>query len=238
MKLNADVGEGAWTDEALMPWIDWANIACGEHAGGTEEMKRTVALAMTHGVIIGAHPGYPDRDNFGRISIPMAPGDITRLVADQVENLNTICQLMGAQVAYIKPHGALYHDMMQHPHVFEEILHAASGPSNPLPVAVMAQAGEARLQHPLQSENVPLVFEAFADRAYAQGGGLMDRAQAGAVFDSVGPILAQVQHIVNHNSVTTANDTSLAIKADSICVHGDNPASIAAIHQIFHLLHP
>ena len=99
MKLNADVGEGTGSDDALMPWIDCANIACGGHAGGPDEMRRTVALALTHDVSIGAHPGYPDPENFGRVSLVLPPEEITALVHEQIDRLDAVCRDLGAEIA-------------------------------------------------------------------------------------------------------------------------------------------
>ncbi|MCP5537180.1 MAG: 5-oxoprolinase subunit PxpA [Akkermansiaceae bacterium] len=233
MKLNADVGEGMGNDEALFRWIDMANIACGYHAGDTGLMARTVDLAVTYGVAVGAHPGYRDREGFGRRSVAHLPGEIERLVLDQVEALDAVCREQGTQVQYVKPHGALYHDMMQRMDVLEEILQALCKLAGKIPLMVMARTQDAAEKLLALKFGVPLLFEAFADRAYTDDGTLVDRSLEGAVFTTPGPMIAQARQIASQGSVTTASGKVLPLRADSICVHGDNEASIAAAKQIY-----
>lgn len=236
MKLNADVGEGAGHDEALFRWIDLANIACGGHAGGPEMMQRSVDLAMTYGVTVGAHPGYRDRENFGRKSCSLQPGQVRGLVTSQVSALAEACRQHGTAVAYIKPHGGLYHDMMQRADVFEEILEAVSEFPNPLPVMVMARPDDKVMKQLAEKFEVPLLFEAFADRAYMDDGQLVDRRQEGAVYESTQKMLNQVMRLVRDGSVTTISGKALPLRADTICVHGDNEAAVAAAKEIYQAL--
>ncbi|MEJ6572822.1 MAG: 5-oxoprolinase subunit PxpA [Akkermansiaceae bacterium] len=233
MKLNADVGEGVGDDEALCRWIGMANVACGYHAGDLQVMTRTVDLAVTYGVVVGAHPGYRDREAFGRRSIAHLPGEIESLVVDQVEALSLVCQELGTRVEYIKPHGALYHDMMDRIDVFEEILQAACNFSDSVPVMIMARGDNEKHQLMGKKYGVSLLFEAFADRAYTDDGGLMDRAFDGALYSSPDQMVEQAIQIATQGTVTSAEGKTLALNADTICVHGDNPASIAAAKQIY-----
>ncbi|MFK7909766.1 MAG: 5-oxoprolinase subunit PxpA [Akkermansiaceae bacterium] len=236
MKLNADVGEGAGHDEALFRWIDLANIACGGHAGSVDEMRSTVDLAMTYGVAVGAHPGYPDRENFGRKSMPMQAGEIKAIITDQVGALGEVCRELGAVMTYVKPHGALYHDMMRGADVLEEIVEAVAEFSNPLPIMVMAKLDNSLQKQVAGKFEVPLLFEAFADRAYTDEGELMDRSLEGSVHDSSKKMITQAMQLTRDGSVTSVSGRKLPFKVDTICVHGDNEASVAAAKEIYQAL--
>lgn len=236
MKLNADVGEGVGNDAALFQWISMANIACGYHAGDVATMAATVQLAVRYGVAVGAHPGYRDRENFGRRSIPYLPGEITRLVTEQVESLELICQQEGTRVVYIKPHGALYHDMMAREHIYEEILQAVADLPHRLALMIQARRENDNDQKIAERYGVALLFEAFADRAYTVEGELQDRSIDGAVFSSQDQMIDQVVQLRDQGSVITVSGEILPLKADSICVHGDNEASIEAAKNLYQLL--
>lgn len=232
MKLNADVGEGMGDDKALFEWIDMANVACGAHAGGEEEMLATVDLAMSYGVAVGAHPGYPDRDGFGRHSMDLSPGEIGRLVIEQVEALDGICDRLGTRVQYVKPHGALYHDMTASLEVYEAILQAVAWLSDSRALMVMARGGDERDRKLASKHGVPLLFEAFADRAYTSDGCLLDRAENGAVYTDARHMVEQVSELVEYGRVTSHCGKKISMVADTVCVHGDNVASIEAAKQI------
>ncbi|NWK55221.1 5-oxoprolinase subunit PxpA [Verrucomicrobiaceae bacterium N1E253] len=237
MKLNADVGEGfgPWSvgdDAALMPYLDMANIACGFHASDPDGMDRTVCLALDHGVMVGAHPGYRDLEGFGRRSIPHEAESITRLVAYQVGALQAICDLHGAQVEYVKPHGALYHDMMRCEATFEAVLTAvAAMPGHPA-LMILAGAQNEKRKQMAECHQVPLLMEAFADRAYSDGGSLLPRGQPGAVYASTQQMVDQVMQIKTSGTVTSVNGREFPLSADTVCVHGDNAESIAAVARI------
>lgn len=240
MQLNCDMGEsfGPWqmgNDQAVMPWIDMANIACGFHASDPDTMSDTVKQAVGCGVTIGAHPGYNDKTGFGRRPIPHSPESITWLVAYQVGALDAICQQHGTRVKYIKPHGALYHGMMNNPEVFEAIVIAAANLD--FRPALMIQAlNSDEPQKALQKKtadrySVPLIYEAYADRAYDDHGLLVSRSLPGAVHRDSSAILQQVRSLLS-GEVNTVSGKRLKLKADSLCVHGDNPDAIALIQQI------
>lgn len=155
MKLNCDMGEsfGCWSmgnDAAVMPWVDMANIACGFHASDPDNMVATIALAVSRHVEIGAHPGYDDKIGFGRRSIPHSSESISALVAYQVGALEALCQLQGAHVSYVKPHGALYNDMMKTPVIFQAILAAVAGLNQqretPLALMILARVDNTQYQ--------------------------------------------------------------------------------------------
>ena len=238
MKLNADIGEGVGDDESLFRWIDMANIACGAHAGGEQQMEEAVELAVSYGVAIGAHPGYADREGFGRRSMELEPGEIGQLIIEQVEALDAICQRAGTKLQYVKPHGALYHDMMSRPEVYDAILQAVAWlPQRPA-LMIMARQND-HLQRDLAMEHsVPLLFEAFADRAYTAAGELLDRAKEGAVHSSTELMVEQVMQLAQQGTLTSCCGQTIALKADTVCVHGDNEASIAAAQEIYQVLRP
>jgi UPF0271 protein len=238
--LNCDLGEsfGAWTmgmDSAVMAHIDQANIACGFHAGDPLIMSQTLALAKEHGVRIGAHPAYPDLVGFGRRALHCSAAEITALVLYQASALSGMAQSMGLSLEYVKPHGALYHDMMTQAQVRHAIMNAVASFS--LPIRLMLQATPERELHAEEAKarGLELWFEAFADRAYDDDGKLLSRSVTGAVLNRE-QMLAQVQQLNQQGSVTTLGGQTLAVQADTLCVHGDNPEGVAAIVAIRELL--
>lgn len=240
--LNCDLGEsfGAWTmgmDAAVMPHIDQANIACGFHAGDPLVMSRTLALAKQHGVSIGAHPSYPDLVGFGRRSLNCSSDEITALVLYQAAALAGMAQSQGLTLAYIKPHGALYNDMMADTRVRHAVMDAVA--QFYLPVRLMLQATPEQDLHreEARARGIELWFEAFADRAYTDEGRLQPRTQPGAVLNRE-QMLAQVQQLNRQGTVTTVSGRTLQLQADTLCVHGDNAEGVAAITAIRELLHP
>lgn len=232
MKLNADVGEGTGHDSTLFQWIDMANIACGSHAGGPEEMEEAVDLAVSYGVAVGAHPGYPDRENFGRNSMDLSSEQIGSLMIRQVESLKEICQRAGAKIHYVKPHGALYHDMMTRTEVYEAILQATSYLGDDLALMIMAREDDDCDRRLAAEHGVSLLFEAFADRAYNANGSLLARSEQGAVFHDAAQMVEQVTQLAAHGSITSHCGNTIMIDADTVCVHGDNEASIEAAREI------
>lgn len=240
MKLNCDMGEsfGPWqmgNDEAVMPWIDMANIACGFHASDPDIMSGTVKQAIDSGVTIGAHPGYNDKTGFGRRFIPHSPESVTHLVAYQVGALDAICQQHGTRVKYIKPHGALYHEMMNNPDVFEAIVIAAANMDFKPALMIQAMADNEWHKKIADRYVIPLIYEAYADRAYDDNGLLVSRSVPGAVYQESAAILQQVKDLLS-GEVNTISGNRLELKADSLCVHGDNLDAIALIQQIRQML--
>ncbi len=234
--LNCDMGEsfGQWPmgqDAAVMPHIQQANIACGFHASDPDVMAATVKLAQEHKVSIGAHPGYADLQGFGRRHIPHSLEQIKHLIAYQVGALMGLTSLVGAQVDYVKPHGALYNLMMADSQVFSAILAAvAQLPGKPA-LMVLSRADNSEYQALAANAGVSLLLEAFADRAYTREGLLVPRNEPGAVLASNTDILRQTA-LLAAGSVMTQDGGLLELEVDSICVHGDNPASIQTIADI------
>ena len=236
MLLNCDLGENAGggrddADSAVMPFIDQASIACGFHAGGPLTMRRTLALAGRYGVAVGAHPSYPDRAGFGRRSMPLEPEEIGASLHYQVAALEGMARSAGLALAYVKPHGALYHDMMGRAEVRGAILEAMACYHQPLQLIVQSTAEADALEAEAEVSGVPLLFEAFADRRYDDHGGLLPRDQAGAVLDRAG-MLAQVEQLLTDATVTSIGGRRLSLRVDTLCIHGDNPEAVSAVAAI------
>ena len=240
MKLNCDLGEsfGNWTiglDAQVMPFIDQANIACGFHAGDPLVMQKTLMLAKKHGVSIGAHPSYPDLVGFGRRSLNCSTEELVALVTYQIAAIDGMAKSLGLELEYVKPHGALYNDMMTDEGIREAILTALANYTNPL--KLMLQSTTELETHKVQAKTfgVEILAEAFADRCYDDDGKLLSRTQAGAVHDKT-KMLAQVKQLVEQGTVTTVNGNELALTVDSLCVHGDNTEGVQAIEAIKELI--
>ncbi|MEZ5572642.1 MAG: 5-oxoprolinase subunit PxpA [Halioglobus sp.] len=240
MLLNCDLGEsyGNWTmgnDAAVMPYIDQASIACGFHAGDPLCIRRTLALAAEHGVTVGAHPAYPDLVGFGRRSMALSTDEIIASVHYQVAALDGMAQSLGLSLQYIKPHGALYHDVMANSTVRTAMLQAVASYHRPLALIVQASAQANTLREEAAAAEVTLWFEAFADRCYVDDGNLLPRSQPLAVH-SRERMLAQVAQLQDEQAVTTISGNTLHLQFDTLCVHGDNPEGVASIAAIRALL--
>ena len=242
--LNCDLGEcheaqKTVLDDLVMPFIDQANIACGFHAGNHSLMKSTLLSAKQHNVAVGAHPSYPDSAGFGRRSMNLPPAEIIKLVQHQIRSLNEVAEILDIQVSYVKPHGALYNDMMINGHLRSAIMQAIvdSQEINNQPLAFMLQATADAEIHRQEAQmfGLELIFEAFADRCYNDDGSLLSRSVEGAVH-SREKMLAQVQQLKNHRTVTTISGLELPLQADSLCVHGDNREAVNAIEEIRQLI--
>lgn len=240
MKLNCDLGEsfGSWTmglDEQVMPYIDQANIACGFHAGDPLIMQKTLLLAKANNVSVGAHPSYPDLVGFGRRSMNCSSDEITAFVLYQIAALEGVAKSLGIEVEYVKPHGALYNDMMVKQEVRVAILQALKRYHRPLKLMLQATPNDAKYRVEAKKFNIEVLSEAFADRCYDDDGKLLSRNKTGAVLNKE-KMLAQVKQLKEQGSVITVNGKTLALNADSLCVHGDNIEGVKAISVIRELI--
>ena len=236
MLLNCDLGEsfGSWTmglDDLVMPHIDQANIACGFHGGDPLTMQRTLALAARHGVSVGAHPAYPDLVGFGRRSMHLSPEEIIANLHYQVAALEGMARSQGLELSYVKPHGALYNDMMANADVRSAVMQAVASFHRPL--ALMLQATSQAPQHRTEAgkTGISLLFEAFADRCYDDDGSLLSRRKPGAVHGRE-RMLEQVIQLKTHGTVTTVSGRVLELEVDTLCVHGDNLEGVQAVEAI------
>lgn len=232
--LNSDLGEGygPWTmgeDALILDCVTSANIACGGHAGDPETMFRTLRLAVERGVKVGAHPGYADREGFGRRIIPMSPAEIGRMVAAQVGALAALARLAGAQVAYVKPHGALGNLAAAEATVAGAIVSAVKALDPAL--AILAISGT-ELEHAARAQQVAVFSEIFADRAYQPSGQLVPRKEAGAVLHDAKQAADRLVGYLKTGRLPVQGGEPIALKADSICVHGDTPEATQMARQI------
>lgn len=241
LRLNCDLGEGfgSWKmgmDAAAMPHIDQANIACGFHAGDPLIMRKTLLLAKEHGVTPGAHPAYPDLVGFGRRSMNCSHDEIVAFVQYQVAAIDGIAKSLGMELEYVKPHGALYNDMMAKPDVRRAVMTAVGAYHRPLDLMLLAtQQADEHLAEAAEF-NLGLQFEAFADRCYMDDGKLTPRSMDIAVHTRE-KMLAQVEQLNTKGTVTTNTGKEIPVRADTLCVHGDNDEGVAAIAEIRALIH-
>lgn len=237
MLLNCDLGEsyGSWTmgmDAEVMPHIHQANVACGFHGGDPVTMRKTLALAAKHGVTVGAHPAYPDLVGFGRRSMNLSREELIATVLYQVAALDGMAASGGVQLAYVKPHGAMYNDMMAKPEVRAAVMAALANYHRPLDLMLLATPqADTHRREAREAGVAGLMFEAFADRCYDDSGALLSRREPGAVHDRE-RTLAQVRQLQEEGSVTTVSGKTLPLAADTLCVHGDNAEGVRAIEAI------
>ena len=222
--LNADLGEGVGDDAVLMTLVTSANIACGGHAGGGAMLRAALMLARDHRVAAGAHPGYADRANFGRLVVPMTEAALAALVTGQVETACLMAAEVGHHISYVKPHGALYNLAATDAGVSGVICDAVRAVDPALALLCLSGSVTARLA---RDRGVPVVAEIFADRAYRPDGTLLPRGQPGAVIDAPDQVVARVLDMLRTGAVKAVDGTALPLAMDSLCLHGDTPGAVA-----------
>ncbi len=224
-------------DEQVMPFIDQASIACGFHAGDPMIINKTLLLAQQHGVSVGAHPSYPDIAGFGRRSMTLPVSELIAIMHYQIAALDGMAANLGIQLDYVKPHGALYNDMMIDASIRAAAMRAVAEHHRPLAFMMQATGDAKSHRYEADAAGLEVWFEGFADRCYDDHGLLLARNQEGAVHGR-DQMLAQVTQLIEHNSVTTASGRRLVLQIDSLCVHGDNLAAVEAIADIRRLIEP
>ncbi|MDE3084542.1 MAG: LamB/YcsF family protein, partial [Verrucomicrobiota bacterium] len=222
--LNCDLGEGAGHDAEIMPLITSANIACGGHAGDEATMRATVALAQKHGVAIGAHPGFEDREHFGRRELALSPAEIFALVLHQIRALRKITPLH-----HVKPHGGLYNLAARDAVIAGAIADAVRIIDKNLILYALAgselvKSGPAR--------GLRVAEEVFADRMYQADGSLTPRSQPGALIADPDVAVAQVLRMIREGKIRATDGTDISLKADTICLHGDGPNAVAFARRL------
>lgn len=235
--LNCDMGEsfGLWNmglDEQVMPLVDLANIACGFHASDPMTMTRTVLLAKHAGIRIGAHPSYPDLVGFGRRSLQCHPQEVVSMIQYQLGALDGIARAHGMKVCYVKPHGAMYNDMMGDHDTLRAVLEGVTRYDRMLPLMLMATADNREVKAIAEEFGALLMFEAFADRAYDEHGFLVPRSVPGSVYHDQARIIGQSIRLAEEGLVETLDGTTVRLEADTLCVHGDNAESVKAVGNI------
>ena len=227
--VSADVGEGTPGEDELWPLLDSANVACGGHAGDETSMRECVRLAREHGVRLGAHPSYPDREHFGRRSLAFAPEVLRASIASQIAALHAL-----APLHHVKPHGALYNDAHRDRALAEVIVDAMHDVDSALAIVApdrsqMAAAARAR--------RTPVIREAFADRRYMPDGSLVPRSESGSLL-TVEEAAAQAALLAREGVVITRDGSRLALAFDTICVHADLDGALARLRAIRAVLLP
>jgi UPF0271 protein len=230
--LNADVGEGM-DDAALLPFVTSANVACGLHAGDPAVMDATVTLALSRGVRVGAHPGYPDREHFGRVAVEMPAEAVEALVLYQVAALDGFVRSRGGTLTHVKPHGALYHAGGEFPDVARAI---AEGVRRFRASLVLVGAAGSMLIEAGREAELAVAEEAFADRRYLPDGSIMPRTEGRALITDPQEAADQAVRLARDHSVVASDGSRVGVRADTICIHGDTPGAVAIagrIHERF-----
>ena len=232
--LNADLGESevaltSGTDFELMRYITAANIACGGHAGDEHSMRETVATAKKLNVAVGAHPGYPDRANFGRIESALSAAEIEASVRGQIASLIKIAAVLGMNVPHVKAHGALYHAAHKSREVAQALGRAAQVLNPNLIMVGQASSPALEVWH---SMGLRCAAEAFADRAYEPDGTLRKRSLPGALLADPARAAQQAVDIATRHSVTAGDGRQLSVEANTICIHSDTTGSVAIAREV------
>lgn len=231
--LNADVGEGCASDGDLVPLVTSVNIACGAHAGDRDTMRRAVELALRHGVAIGAHPGFADRENFGRRELSIGPAAAAGLVLGQARMLIEVAAGLGARVGHVKLHGALYNMAARDRGLAESVASALAeeSRSSGSPLILVALAGSV-LASVGRDLGLRVVGEAFADRTYRRDGTLTPRTEPGAVIGDADAAARQALRIARDGIVAAADGAEVKVDAGTICLHGDSPLAVDFARRI------
>ncbi|CAI0757447.1 LamB/YcsF family protein [Serratia proteamaculans] len=216
--LNADLGEGCANDQALLQLVSSANIACGFHAGDAQTMRQSVRWALEYGVAIGAHPSFPDRENFGRTRMQLPAETIYAQVVYQLGALAAIARAEGGVMVHVKPHGMLYNQAAVEPELAEAIARAVKAVDPTLRLVGLAGSELIRAG---EKQGLVTRQEVFADRGYQANGTLVPRGQPGALITSDELALAQTLEMVRHHRVRTLDGTWAAVQAETVCLHGD-----------------
>jgi len=227
--LNADLGEGAGSDEELLQLVSSANIACGWHAGDAVTMRQCVRWAIDNQVAIGAHPSFPDRANFGRSTMHLPPDEIVAGVLYQIGALAAIVRGEGGTLAHVKPHGALYNQAVKDPELAAAIVDAVRRFDPGLRFFGLAGSG---MISAAERAGLKPVEEVFADRGYMPDGSLVPRSQPGALIEDEEQSLVQTLSLVRDHQVRAIDGSLIAVNAQTVCLHGDGAHALAFARRI------
>jgi UPF0271 protein len=235
--MNSDVGEsfGVYRlglDEGVIPHVTSANIACGFHAGDPSVMRKTVALAKRHGVEVGAHPGFPDLLGFGRRNVDATLEEIQDYVTYQTGALMAFAQSQGLRLQHVKAHGSLYNMAVADFRIWEAMAEAVAKVDRDLILVALATSKREPLLDIGKRHGIRIAFEAFPDRAYNRDGTLASRKEKGAVIHDYETVARRGLKMALEGRVIALDGTEIEIKADTLCVHGDNPAAVEMVKRI------
>ena len=235
--LNSDVGEsfGAYKlglDEEVIPHLTSANIACGFHGGDPAVMRKTVSLARRYGVEVGAHPGFPDLIGFGRRNIDATLEEIQDYVIYQTGALQAFAISQGLKLQHMKAHGALYNMAVANPKIWEAMVEAVSRVDKEIILVALASSNNESLLDMGKCYGIRIAFEAFPDRAYREDGSLVPRREKGAVIEDHEIVAQRALKMALEGKVIAIDGTEIDLWADTLCVHGDNPAAVQMVKKI------
>lgn len=227
--LNCDLGEGLPNDEALMPFISSANIACTFHAGNEDIIKRTIELCLQHNVAVGAHPGFHDKQNFGRVEQHLTDHEYTQLIIDQLEIIDSICLLFDIKLHHVKPHGALYNMAAKDAHLAAIIAKAVKEFDDTLILYGLSNSSSLT-----EAKRIGLqtTAEVFADRRYENDGSLTPRSHPSAMITDEEESLQQVIQMVTQQTVRSRTGNTIHVPAQTVCIHGDGQHAVAFAKRI------
>ncbi len=227
--INADLGEGIGNEEQLMPLISSCNIACGGHAGDEETMRNAVQLAKHQSVKIGAHPSFPDTENFGRLPMDMPCAALFKTIEDQINSLKEIIEEENATLHHVKPHGALYNMAIKDKNTATVIVEVMK--SMHLPVYLYVPYKSVIADIALRNR-IPIIYEAFADRNYNDDLTLVSRQKENAVLHDENEVFEHVFRMISQGNVKTVTGKEVRIEAHTFCIHGDNPKAIGLVNRL------
>ena len=221
--FNCDLGEGCGDDAAIIPLLSSASIACGGHAGNDDTMRTTLRLCRAHGVAAGAHPGFVDREHFGRRELPASPGQVMLLVTAQLRRLARVAVEEDVRLQHVKPHGALYNMAARDAGIADAIATAVAEFDASL---VLYGLSGSALTDAGRANGLQVAHEVFAERGYAHDGRLLPRGSHGAVLDTVEAAVAQARALARGDGLTLADGSTLRLQADTLCLHGDRDDAV------------
>ena len=227
--LNADVGESVGDDEGVLPFVSSANIACGFHAGNPVVMRTTVQLASRYGAAVGAHPGFQDLEGFGRREMRVSTAELENLVAYQIAALAGVAALEGMRLSHVKPHGALYNMAARDAGMSDAIARAVRAVDASL---VLFGLSGSELVAAGERAGLRVASEVFADRGYWPNGNLAPRGTPGAVMTDIEDVARRAVGMARDHAVTSVDGSSVSVRADTICIHGDTPGAAALARAV------
>lgn len=231
--LNCDVGEGIGNEEDLMPFISSANIACGGHAGDVALMREVVKLCKSFGVAIGAHPSFPDRENFGRRNMDLSVEEVYRLTFEQIDLLKSITNEEGATIHHVKPHGALYNMAAVDKNLSDAIARAVATVDGSM---VLYGLSGSVTEESARNFGLRFAHEVFADRTYKHNGSLTPRTEKNALITNPVDSVQQAIYLAMGTSIKSLDGQSINLKADTICLHGDGTDAVGFAKTIHYAL--